>query len=345
MSRITNDQIVADNGDGYNPSDNRTYCDEPLSLDPVEDILLHVAISKPGSVAGSTLRGSFLGKIDTESRKQAELKVFHFPKASNLGATLIKKENHVSLYPISLISRYSKEDTSVDVVSLNTALPIYFKNKEEFFFIPFDEQFLSDLKLSTFFNKKHSNIKILKDNKTKSDILCIYADSLDELRSEMDTNYEDSAISVLTQAYRSYFMNLENAEKVIVIEFSTEIKRSDNLLVMELEDLLFRQSVSFNFFKGAKVDDTYYLIDEDNVIHEDKTVTVRDNFFGSIKNFDPKNTVIVPYSEEDWNKINFIHNRFNELCDEISSFFKSSKTDTGLLDHPLKEHSTPFLKN
>lgn len=350
--KLTQEDIISENGSEYDPSNNQTYKDQPLSKKPTNDIAYHIALSKKGSSALNTCRGRFLGYWHDQSLAQANNKVLHFPKPSDIGAVKFKSEKHTTFLPISLIERYfSESDVSV---THTQSTPILLNIKSERFFIPMDYNLFEKITAKEIFGDlKHDNLNIIRDIKNKRNILVIVADTVQELRNQMK-NTKGTAFHFFNTKYLAYFQNLEQAEKVIVVQFTNNINDSDGEFLKNtfsdnrnvLDSLICKQKIDFNFFKAAKVEDSYYLIDSNGSINPEAVIhiTEDESSFSYSSEFNIKNTIIIPHSDHDWDIISTIYNRLTSLCSDLERFLMSSKTEKGVLDSPLKtEYSTLML--
>lgn len=367
----------AENGDGYKADDNRTYIDAPLATKPHLDIAYHIAAPNRGKNSNtvvSTLFGSFMGNIYEETYRKAGNRVFHFTKASNF------RDNVKSIVTVDLpmlfttwhIERYN----ILKDFTYRQQTNIYYDVKGQYFFVAMDERFFDNFETSEiYYQEDHRNEKIkaqIKNTKDNKELLIIYADTIEELKKEIEE--DGNTFDILHKRYKQRFLNLQDLEKVIVLRYETENedtlknKHTNQFSITNNRDnnaidFIMRQNMAMEMFQAAKTDDGfYYLIDENTSEIQTKAIIYIDEDKTSIEYINQEKNceygtykggstfLIMPYSESDWDMLKNIQNRLHSICRELESILQSSKTEVGKLDKPISSldaltHNKPLFLN
>lgn len=357
---LTYAMLLEMNGEGYIPSDNRTYGGSPLSMSMAGDIALHIAMPKEagrGFTCETSLHGSFHGNSSEETRIKAQNSVLHFPKASSI-KSFIKIENRkiTTLIPTSLIERYSIKGN----VTYSQPTNIYYSTDTNEFVVLMDERFFDQMTTTELLPKrKGSGLKTFSDKKSRKLYVGIVGKTVEELMNNMSTRDKESPFSKFVDYYNRHFLSLEDGKRVIVIRYKTKIgdeigKTTSQSCVPNYSDyesvanLMMKHSMDFEFFQAAQIRSMFYLMDESGeidpkgIVYFKEEETDPDFVRKSIeesRNYsdDGLSFVIMPYSQENWDFITNLSNKLGQICKDLESFFLSSKTPVGELDKPFNE--------
>lgn len=352
---LTFEALKALNGEGYDPADIRTYKCPAICANPRKEVQAHLALSGYGSTTRSsytTRIGSFLGHSSVEFIKKVSNMVLHFPKASDFNQLKpIKSLELPSLYPSWMIERYELDDC----VTLQHLTPVFYDARQHKFVAFLDTDFYRDLSPASVKFGNIPNYHTMQDKNGKP-YGAFTADTFKELTNSVISTKtgEDSSFQQVVKVYRRHFLSASNGERVVCVGFKhkASTKSSHELLTdvhsyshSDLVSKLTRfQSVAFELYQGALVDDMVYLMDDDGTLHPDAMVLATkqrrkraegDKFLqGTTKDF---TYFTIPYTDHDWQKLVAIHERVNSIMTELQSFFLSGTLPNEKHDKPLSE--------
>lgn len=348
---LSHERLCQINGEDYNPRDNRTFKDKPLSMSPYRDILIRIGlekISKQGarsSCAENTCYGTIL--LPSMAKDIGVNNVLQFPQVSDFeNSVKIKTVKVSTLLPPSLIRRYQREEAPF----YRQSVPIYFNTKSEMFFSPLDKRFPIELASSEFGVVLSDKIKRTGLSR-KSVQFYLEAKTLKELVDLLKSVSKDTDH---IRHYMNYFVNFNKAERVIILHFDRTLNDGDIDKALfrgeEHNQLIEKQSAKWSYFQAVKVDNTLYLMDEEGNIDKKNTLAYDpelfvsslepvDNSLGFRLLADKRNvaSLIMPYSQDSWNIVTGLHARLNALFDEIQHVLLSAKQGPDMLDKPLSD--------
>lgn len=363
----TKEYFEKENGNGYKAEDNRTYIDSPLSTNPSLDIAYHIAAPKADSKGNSvisTLFGTFLGNIYEETYRKASQSVFSFTKATHF------KDNVKSIVtadlPMLFTTWHIERYNIVKNFTYRQQTNIYYDVKGQYFFVAMDERFFDKFETSEIYypeDNKNEKIKAkIKNTKDNKELLIIYADTIEELKKEIEE--DGNTFDVLHKRYKERFLNLQDLEKVIVLRYETDNQDSikskhsgqfhiTNNRCNDAINFIIRQNMKMEMFQAAKTDDGFfYLIDENTGQIQTKAIVYIDENKTSVEYIqNEKNSsqyhlhsggdtfLIMPYFEDDWNLLKAMQEKLHAVCRDLEAFLQASKTGLGELDKPISQVS------
>lgn len=353
---LTFEALKALNGEGYDPTDIRTYQCPALHGSPRKEVQAHMALAglygKTNSSSYTTRLGSFFGHSSVEFINKTSNMVLRFPKASAFNQLkLIKSLELPSLFPSWMIERYELEDN----VTLQHLTPVFYDARHHKFVAFLDIDFYRDLSPASVKFEGIPNFRMMHDKNKKS-----YGAFTGNTFKELTDNVmslrtgEESSFQQVVKIYRRHFLNAANGERVICVGFkhTCSARSSHELLTdvhtyssSDLVTILTRfQSADFELYQGALIDDTIYLMDDEGKLYPDAMVLAtkqrrkkanNDKFLrASSKDF---TYFTIPYADADWQKLVAIHERVNSIMTELQSFFLSGSLPNEKHDKPLSE--------
>lgn len=352
---LTFETLRALNGEGYDPADISTYTCPAICSTPRKEVQAHLALSgygKTNSASYTTRIGGFFGHSSVEFINKVSNMVLRFPKASDFNQLkLIKSLELPSLYPSWMIARYGLDDN----VTLHHLTPVFYDARHHKFVAFLDADFYRDISPAAVKLGNIPNFCTMQNKKGKT-YGAFTADTFKELTNSVvaDNTKEDSSFQQAVRVYRRHFLNAANGERIICVGFkhNGSTKSSYELLTgvhsysnSDLVSNLTRfQSVAFELYQGALVDDMIYLMDDEGTLHPDAMVLATkqrrkraegDKFLKvSNKDF---TYFTIPYTDHDWKKLVAIHDRVKSIMSELQSFFSSGSLPNEKHDKPLSE--------
>lgn len=260
------------------------------------------------------------------------LDLIEFSK-TKLGYKYIQTIELNTLIPPIFIKKYNPKDSII-----KKQIPVFFNIKSETFGFFLADNFFNDIHFKEFDFKPSTNSILLKSKTNEIDYENIFFgfNSIKELIN--DYQNENSDFMKFKTKLDIHLLNIENGEKVIILSFETA-KNNESLGNIDREFLNNTSqfynlpqgiTTKFEFFKAIKFNNTYYLIDENNQINQT-------TFFKFNKNSEKNiNTLVLPYSEEDFEILTKILEKTTEIQNNIKNLFNQQKTNN-LLDSPFKE--------
>lgn len=348
--QLTHDFLCAQSGEDYSPSDIRTYRDEPLALNPSDEIYfrrtLEAESKQQTSIGGGTVfqttKGNVLINPILVNRDSCENMVCKFPAAKDFEKGNIVKIKSLKLKTLltkRLVERY-RFNKHVPNVTHIQSVPIFYNSKSEKFFVTFDVEFLDDFS----YNDLEEGIKEFDlknyNGKKNASFLAIEADTLSDLKNKTDKF--GSLIDNFAKFYRQLFIDYQRAERIIVAMFDAKTNERDGYIPDKLYNYkspdslasyLHSSKADFCFYQAAKVNDKAYLIDSEGkishkcVLHiaPEETVSKLDKDFvapkglGGFKFHSDRLSayLIMPFTEQDWDILNDLDSRLKKLYLEI----------------------------
>ena len=369
--RVSYQDMVEANGEGYDPSDIRTYTCKPLASGPVYEVAIHISLynehkqgttHRAGSWTETPYGGHFCEGSVEFNRKVAEMGL-NFPKAANFKQIkLLKTAKLNTLWPSWIMERY---DFHEGVVTKND-VPIFYDMKSDKFLVFLDTEFFKQTTPSglNFLNSEYKHIYTGKD---KKDYAAFRADSMtgliDCLNGEPFFEY--------VKIYKQRFIDAAKGQRVICMAMKTksnQFKEEDSAWGLvgnsvnlncgvasrsnrnKIKELVLAQNTSFELYQGSLIDDLIYLMDDDGNIYPDAIMTsvkharLREEYIKT-ENHGDYTFLMMPYTEQDWTALKAINNRLLSLMTELSEFFDAGYQQDALFDMSVNtiESKTPKL--
>lgn len=348
---FTLDNFKVLNGEGYNKKDVRTYKMPPLSRTPESDIYIHMSLpDKPGDGHGSvrTNQGTFLGCPWEHTDGAARRAVLHFPKASSIdvskGLVQIDRKQVPNLYPSWMITRYGRENLPENL-TLRHDTTFYLAKSEKKFLYFFDEAFLDELDPDLLTDGVDTACFRIYRDKNRRRFLALASRDFSDFDAIGDRLKQDNPIAVAWSRIQDNYCRLtidaQKLEKVIVIK-SKRDQSPDRISPLTPESLD-NASISLAFGLAARHNNTYYWIDENGEIntrvqgeviryHAQKT-----GLLGSGLMKETSATIVIPYSEDDWNALVAIKKRLDEVQDSLWNLITGCQAGDNGIDHSLSD--------
>ena len=327
------------NGCDYNKNDVRSYKIPPLSNNPFGDAEIHLAMppeaANGGAVVVRTNQGNFLGGMFEDTPKKAARAVFSYPTMSEIktgkGVAKVDKRKVMTLYPLWILERYGIKGLSSDLEVYDEA-DFYIDKKTKQFMYFLDVDFLEKISVNELANgvsKKDFSIYSSKEGK---EFFAFVVNDFDDFFIQ-DSDYS-KAFERVSQNYFELMLDAKKLESVIVVNF----KNDDNMVKKETPSFDSRfflsTSLDWSFFKAARYNSRIYKIDSDGkILTTEKIVVSRDHaskckLLGSgLGNTNHDMSLIIPYTEKDWDLLITLNERLNLIKDTIGDLFSKSKRD------------------
>lgn len=348
----------------YNKKDNDTF-DVLYSNSPITDMEIHLFKSEGSNQSSrNTKLGVVQGNFHSESTNIATDYVLQFPEGKSLNLKALKTKDMDNLYPLSLIERYS---IKLNNFKHRQKTPIYFNPETEQFVVCTDKRFLRDLKDAGKFKDKIKDevtsglISIKKDIKTNQEMILLNYPTLASLYKD-----ESGIVERLHTKYREHLMNRYELQDVIVVQY-LKVQDQQSHLTQNHFSLLkgnatkinnvFSTKIEFDFIKAKKfAENDYFFYEKDGSLNLTRSVHFdkeKQRNKGTGKKTlmemayllgDSPETLIIPYSENNWNKLQAIKNNMASLLSELSEVLNKQKDEKGL-DKPLTEISVMLENN
>lgn len=351
---FTQENFKKINGDDYIPDDNRTYKISPLAASPYRDIAIHMAVPKAGKSGNSlvsTNRGSFFKSVYDDVYDKAANKVLHFPKASEVrtakGVVAIDKLKLKSLLPPWILTRYQIVNKKIDMAH-SQVVPIFLDKKTKEFLFFFDEAFLDDLDPSLLMRDTPTSSCSVYSGVNGKKYLAIKTHNFTDFKSIGKTGLVNDVQVAFETIWQNYFeltLDVAEMEKVIVIEYTCDDKTRGKNSRLSDSQFSFDSAMKLSFSKAARHDSTYYLIDDsDNLITKQAFHYNREHaspafpYSAECDELPKETTVVIPYSEEEWGRLQAIRNQLLDAQRAIWGLLtgchgeSGSQIDKGLCD-------------
>lgn len=366
------DNFKALNGEGYRPEDIRTYAVPPLASSPARDIEIHLGLPQSSGQRGGSLirthRGNFSGYSSVQITEKAQKLILHFPKASDIktpkGLVQIDRKKLPSLHPTWLISRYGRENLGPH---LNHEVPLFLDKGSKQFLYFFDESFLDEIDpaaLTKGIDKCH--FKVYQDSDRRR-YLALRSDDFKDINALANSRLHCDnplleAWVTLADNYKQLTLDAKDLEKVIVVKasrnHSTDLNKNSIAEVTRGTAHLSNASMQMTFGLAARHRNNYYWMDANGEINTQVTGHVVRGHTGSALGLlrgggsrpEPNDiTVVIPYSDDDWEKLVLIKARLDAIESTLWELIsgcqgdKDSQIDNNLSDSARRLDSNNLL--
>lgn len=351
------------NGRDYKPSDIRTHKDDILDFSPKQDVRIRKTVCKmnQNSFSGST--NTLIGRVEArlgtvESQQASFTPVLYFPLAKDINMVSIKSLDVDTVYPRCMIERFKMVEQAqtmkqnlLDLIRLRHSANFYFSPSEENFYFFFDERFFDNFSVDSI-KALLPESKMITTYQVKQKIyLAIKHKDISELKKYL---HSEEYIDFLNN-YANSFLDFSQGEEVILIKYKP---LNNNFIFghlrnssLEEVDHFYKNSTNIQFVKAVKFGKYLYFYNNGKINPkvayplQDKELSTQ--FYLSYKDSsfsDNMLTVLIKYSQEDWNLLISLQNKLDEISSTLEQFFLSSKSeDTGLLDQPLNNNLLKLL--
>lgn len=342
------------NGENYRREDIRTYTMPPLGPDPYADILAHLSVPdlpSNGRTLVRTSQGNFSGNLYSETFEKAKNLILHFPKASTIktpkGVILVDRKKLPALLPSWMITRYGRENLP-ERMSLDHPVSLYLDKRTKQFLYFFDESFLAELDPKLLTEGVDKQVFRIYQDAQRQPFLALASKEFNDFDTIGNSFKQDNPIaqawSQIQENYVQRTLDSRDLEKVIVINC-----RRDHLPNLDKESTgadLFNSSMQMTYGIAARHDKSYYWMDKNGEINTRVSGSVHrghgDSALGLLRGgafaLDQTTTVVIPYTDEDWNKLGIIKARLDAIQDSLWALISGCQADRGSkIDNSLNE--------
>ncbi len=347
------------NGRDYKPSDIRTHKDHILSYDPIQDVRIRKTVCKMNTSsncgATKTLIGYVEAKTNTvEANVASFTNVLYFPLAKDINMVMIKSLDVQTVYPKVMIERFKMVEQSKtgrenlsSIIRLTHSANFYFSPSEENFYFFFDVRFFDNFSSESI---KHI-LPVSKNIFVYKNLLAIRNKDLTELKNYLKS---EEYLSFLND-YSNLFLDFSTGEEVIFIKYKSS--KQNFLLSSRLNevDYFSKSSSNLQFVKAIKFGKYIYFYKDGQIDakscqslnNNELSLDTYQSFKNEILTGDTPLTLLIPYSDEDWNLLTSIQLKLEEISKTLEDFFVSSKSEPqkGIqFDNKLQPNLLKLLK-